>query len=454
MGFSGGADSTALAIILHSLGLRVTLAHIDHRMRADSSFDAFHCRSTARRLKMPIEVVSVKVDPPTEEEARRVRYKALEQIRILVGAVRIATGHTLNDEAETVRMRLARGGFGLGIPPVRERIIRPVLNAPRRLTEAVCRESGVLYLQDPSNDDMRFTRNRVRIELATAPAAEIDRYVSIGAASLAQKQALQKRLADYLGSGGADLRPPLSRSALLAAPEPVARALLRRALAGAAVEASERLVRDILTKVAPHPGSSLDLPGGLAVWCDPAPVISEGQGAPSGPQGCLRVGRRPSTEHPMLPELQLAMPGVTVSPEWGLKAVVSYVPVPTAEALRGARRRQGGICAEIFDADALGEGLRLRQWRPGDRFHPLRRNGWEDGPASDPTQCAAGLTRRGKKLQDFFVDAKVPKAERHSTPLVTSGGSVVWVVGHRIDDRFKVTGRTRRAARIEMSLEL
>lgn len=91
--FSGGADSTALALILRALGYRVTLGHVNHGMRPDSKLDEFHCRATARRLGLPIEVVSVGVEPPTQARARSVRYEALERLskRPAPAALRPAT---------------------------------------------------------------------------------------------------------------------------------------------------------------------------------------------------------------------------------------------------------------------------------------------------------------------------------------------------------------------------
>ncbi|MEX0789738.1 MAG: tRNA lysidine(34) synthetase TilS, partial [Actinomycetota bacterium] len=134
-GFSGGADSTAMVLLLKELGYEVILGHVDHGMRPCSSDDARHCRAVARRLGLEYSESRVQVEPATQAEARRVRYAALQRMAAAGGAGRIATGHTMDDQAETVMLRLDRGGYGLGIPPVRDNIVRPILNLRRKDTE-------------------------------------------------------------------------------------------------------------------------------------------------------------------------------------------------------------------------------------------------------------------------------------------------------------------------------
>ncbi|MEO7804848.1 MAG: tRNA lysidine(34) synthetase, partial [Actinomycetota bacterium] len=103
--FSGGADSSALALMLKQLGFDLVLGHVDHQMRPSSAHDAARCVELAKGWRLPIEVARVVVRPATEAEARRVRYAALEKIADELGCVGIATGHTLDDDAETVAMR-------------------------------------------------------------------------------------------------------------------------------------------------------------------------------------------------------------------------------------------------------------------------------------------------------------------------------------------------------------
>jgi len=443
--FSGGADSTALALILKDLGYRVTLAHVDHRMRADSYRDLAHCADVARRLGMDFLSCRVVVSPPTEAEARRVRYQALEGMRQNACATHIATGHTFNDEAETVKMRLDRGGFGLGIPARRGRIVRPILGITRTQTERVCKESGFDYLSDPSNQDLRFTRNRIRRQLQNAPAAETRRYVAMGAESRAAAGLLDKAVRGLAETAvhSVHRRAPclvIDGPSLAQASSQVAHGLIRLALEKAGLEPACQLVTDIWTKVVPTPGNSLDLPGGLCIWSDQANLV---------------IGRRETPAATKLPSFQAARPGTTHSDQWGLRIVVSgpfeFAPGaklgegsgPSDIAL-GAKLGEGsGPFLQEFDAESLSGPLVVRQWQPGDRFRPLR-------SGRKNTSAAPYDRAPSKKLQDLFVDEKVPRPQRQTVPVLTCGGEIAWVAGYRLDDRFKLTEKTRAFFRAEI----
>src|SRR5437870_12811256 len=134
-------------------------------MRANSSEDARHCRDVAGILGLPIEMVRVGEAPAGEAAARTARYEALERMADRVGASTIATGHTLDDDAETVLLRLGRGGCPLGIPPRRGRVVRPLLSMRRWETARTCASQGVPVLCDPTNRDERFARIRIRAVL-------------------------------------------------------------------------------------------------------------------------------------------------------------------------------------------------------------------------------------------------------------------------------------------------
>ena len=149
---SGGADSVALLFLLQSLvpdwRLRLHVLHVDHQLRADSSGDAELVRALGARFGVPVDVATVTVDPrgSLEAAARAARYAALETCAARIGASRIALGHTADDQAETVLMRLVQGAGvrGLaGIPPLRGRIIRPLIEIRRSTLEAELRRAGL-----------------------------------------------------------------------------------------------------------------------------------------------------------------------------------------------------------------------------------------------------------------------------------------------------------------------
>ncbi|OGK94457.1 MAG: tRNA lysidine(34) synthetase TilS, partial [Candidatus Rokubacteria bacterium RBG_16_73_20] len=168
---SGGADSVALLHALVALApawrLRLSVLHVDHGLRPDAARDAEFVRALGARLGVPVEVARVAVSPrgSLEAAARAARYAALAAAADRVGAARIALGHTADDQAETVLMRLLEGAGvrGLaGIPPVRGRFVRPLIERRRAEVVAELGRTGLAWVEAPTNADPRFLRNRVR----------------------------------------------------------------------------------------------------------------------------------------------------------------------------------------------------------------------------------------------------------------------------------------------------
>ncbi|MBW3590456.1 MAG: tRNA lysidine(34) synthetase TilS [Actinobacteria bacterium] len=409
LAFSGGADSTALALVLVDLGYPVVLGHVDHGMRAESAADADHCRRVARRLGVQILCRRVTVDPPSQAEARRVRYLALEEMAAECGAERIATGHTRDDQAETVLLRLRRGGYGLGIPPIRSNVIRPLIEVSRSQTERACREAGVEFLNDPSNQNARYRRVAVRFELARAGSGEVNRLLRVGekAAQAAAEVALSVDAAWARLVEAGEERLRISRAGLVGLDPQVARQLLHRAGKYFNLELSGRLIKAVLLKVPARTGARLDLPEGFSVWSEPHAVV---------------IGRWP--EAGRLGEYEIPVGSRAQLPDWGIEFTFEPVSADT--------KIHSSATSEVVDSRAVGSSVVVRQWRPGDRFKPL------GGPGT-------------KKLQDFFVDAKVPRSERGAVPIVTAGERIVWVAGYRLDDGARVTGRSTAAVRLSVN---
>src|SRR5262250_3360433 len=174
VGVSGGADSVALLHLLSNLAedwrLRLHVLHVDHQLRMESADDADFVRALGARLGVPVDVATVTVERRSslEAAARAARYAALEACAARVGAARIAVGHTADDQAETVLMRLVQGAGvrGLaGIPPVRGAIIRPLIEVRRSALESELASAGLSWVDDASNRNPKFLRNRIRHEL-------------------------------------------------------------------------------------------------------------------------------------------------------------------------------------------------------------------------------------------------------------------------------------------------
>jgi tRNA(Ile)-lysidine synthase len=286
VGVSGGADSTALAHVLPdvaaSLGAHVVaFAHLNHQLRSSADEDEAFCAALAARLDVPFVADRLDVAGEArrsrtsiEDAGRTVRYAFLETAAREVGAVRIAVAHTLNDQAETVLLRLMRGAgpVGLaGIYPRAGRVIRPLLDVTRAEVESFLRDAGLAWREDETNHDLAIPRNRVRHELLPWLRQHFTAGVD---AVLARQAAIFREDAEHLDGEATEIarrlvlqssdRSEVSVQALLAQPPALGRRILLAILRGHAgdrfvgfqhVESVLALARDGQTRRA------TDLPG-------------------------------------------------------------------------------------------------------------------------------------------------------------------------------------------------
>ncbi len=218
---SGGADSLALLVLATAAGCRLTAVHVDHGLRSGSEDEAHVVRRAAERFGAGFRAERVQVEPGPnlEARARLARRAALPE-----GSM---TGHTADDQAETVLLNLSRGAGLDGLAAMRPGETKPILSLRRTETEALCAELGLDPIDDPSNRDPAFTRNRVRHEVLPLLGDVVGRDVA----------ALTSRTASLLGDDAAYLSllaeqiDPTDAKALAAAPLPLSRRAVRRWLA-------------------------------------------------------------------------------------------------------------------------------------------------------------------------------------------------------------------------------
>lgn len=385
---SGGTDSTALLLVLADLagelGLVLHAAHFDHRARPwAAAADAAFVTGLAARVGAPIRIGRAAARPASEDDARRARYAFLRRAATEVGAAAIATGHTRDDQAETVLLHAARGSGLDGLAamrPARDGIVRPFLTLARADTVAICAAAVVLPREDPSNRSLRFARNRVRRRVLPE-LARINPQVTAALARLAEAAAAvgaerERRAAEALTHAAEGEGLLLDRLDRPVRGESLAlwwERLTARSLSAANRAALERLCSSTAGSAA------LDLPGGRA--------LREYQRLHRLPPGSGAAGT---------PGAPLA--AATLAPgeprHWeGWTILLSDAPDP-AFPLR-------------VPAPATG-ALLVRGRRPGDRIGPDLR----------------------MKVQDLFTDAKVPARMRDAHPLVTTAdGAIWWAVG-------------------------
>ena len=381
---SGGADSTALLLMLadlvDELGIVIHVAHFDHRTRPkQSAEDADFVARLANRIGAPIRVGRAEKPTKTEDAARVARYEFLRRAASEIGADAIATGHTRDDQAETVLLHLTRGAglAGLvGMRPLREGIARPLLAIGRKDTVAVCRAARIRPRVDPTNRSLRFARNRVRLEVLPK-LAKINPRAAEAIARFAEAAA-QLQIEDDLDIGTALAGAREKDAIVIAALGPAIRG---RALALAWHEATGRVLgarhRKALEELtATDDGSrSLDLPGGRAIR----------------EYGLLRIvcDRPPESSDPPTP---MELGQEIIWNGWRL-------------LLGGSEDSNGAHDAEV--PKKLLRKLVVRQRRAGDRMTGRNRG----------------------KLQDFFTDAKIPASQRSRWPVIASEDGIWWVPG-------------------------
>jgi tRNA(Ile)-lysidine synthase len=390
---SGGPDSTALLVALTELrdaGLIAGLAaaHVDHRLRADSAADGAFCEELCRELGVPLERAEVTVEPGNvQAQARRARYAALRRAADRVGANRIATGHTLSDQAETVLLRLLRGSGARGlsaIPPRRGAYVRPLIDRTRSEVLAFLADRRVEFRIDPTNASPRYLRNRVRASVLPIlrelnPAVE---HALARAADLLRddERALDRLARKALPAGECRLAIDSLRPAPLAIQRRMVRRLWRQ-VAGTG-EALEACHVEAMLRLARRGSAGLvALPRGLEARCT---------------GGALELGlpARPVPRDQPPVELEVRGPGTYQLPGSGVQLVLAW-----DEAAVGGTPALEGVAAPLW----------LRTRRSGDRFRPARGRG-------------------SKSLKRWLIDQRVPRERRDELVLLAdSAGQVLWI---------------------------
>ena len=433
VGVSGGVDSLALLYalhaLLHQLDCQLHVAHLDHGFREDSTADAAYVTKHANRLGIPISNTRINVPQLMQEKklsaevaARRARYRFYGCVSERIGATKVALGHHRDDQAETVLMNLLRGAgaSGLkGILPVREgKFIRPLLAFSRKEIEDFVAQLGLQPRRDPTNYQTNYLRNRIRLELI--PVLE-QTYNSNLQNTLNQTAELLRAESDYLEACAYDAFQACRVASCTPDTVVLDRCLfrehhlaLRRRILRLAVSEILGDVRDLYFN---HFESMLNLIDGKA----PNSILH----LPNGGEfrrAYNRILIQKLTDSHAPFEYEVAVPGDTPLPLLDAEMIATVVEQPMNCTV--ADKFPDGKFQAAFDLDRLQLPLKLRQRRDGDRFHPFGMQGT-------------------KKLKDLLIDAKIPRQERGRVPVLVSGEEVIWVVGYRTSEPFKIRAETR-----------
>ena len=419
MAVSGGMDSIVLAHVLKELGWNVQLAHVNYGLRGtDAIADCELVQKVAIQWGVPFFSIDVSGQKPTagsvQEWARNVRYEWFSELSRDVGVQHVLVAHHADDQLETILLNLGRGTGLSGLKGMSASrslgensvLVRPLLNVSREEIRVFAVHNGLEWREDASNLDVRYARNEVRAELAQMERGEYREFLESG-------MTLSRRVRDFYDSQMAPLQALNSKSLSIEyfaeLPQWLSGWLVLEYVNGLDPNAPRRksVVRSIRSLALSKPGKAAQF-GDVRVCRDRKELVfttTRDNAHDDGSEWNL-----PNLNHPFH---QATQHGTLHG---------SLPPMPYEPPLK-----QGPNVA-LLDADKLLQPIVLRKWRDGDRFHPLGLGG-------------------SQKIKSFLTNTKVPPSRKRDVYVVEAGRDIVWVVGNRIDDRFKVTSSTTRLAR-------
>ena len=440
---SGGADSTALLYILHTLapryGIELGVAHLNHGLRGSAAdADARFVRAMSSRLELPFHCSKIRLDPSRgslEERGRQARYAFFARLALEHGYTRVALGHHMGDNAEAVLMHLLRGSGikGLaGIPPVRDgRFIRPLMDLQHQEIVKYLNKNEIPFVEDDTNSDPRFHRNRIRHELIPM----LQKLFNVNVVAALNRTADLCREEDTWFEH--QLRPLLEET--IESLNPDCLQLSVQPLSGSPLAVKRRLIRDGLRRwrgdlkriSADHIDAVIGLLPSTAVGkrlCLPNRIGAER--CPRHLRFDLRRGRGvrkppPAPSYSYRISVPQDRPREIEIPEAGLRLEFSI------EANHNQMPdRWNDEDTAWFDADQLTFPLTIRTFNPGDRMTLL------------------GMTGH-RKIKKLIGERKIPLDQRHRIPLLISANTILWVVGVRRSGQAVLSDRTRRVLKVE-----
>jgi tRNA(Ile)-lysidine synthase len=449
-GVSGGADSLCLADSLHRCGFTIIIAHFDHRLRPTSGKDAKFVEAYSKSRGIPFLCGSEDVRDfckqnslSIEEGAREARYRFLFEHARRLKAQAVATGHTADDQAETVLMHFLRGSGVSGLKGMKPSTIlaqfdpeiplsRPLLQTYRQETEQFCAQNGIDYLQDESNSDPTFFRNRLRLELLplleTYQPGIRDRLGRTSRVMADVEVLLSSLVEEALGrvllNDGPGFRV-LSLAAFRGEKIAIQRELLRRVIHDlrentrdvdfASIERIFELIQS------PQIGKRVEVMDGLEAILSPEGLIIKDHAIEiifedqfwMPPEESIEIART-DTEI-SIGNFRIEFSGKDIDP--GMEQKQDFSDPQKA----------------ILDMETCQFPLILRTRQNADRILPF------------------GMKGHSMKLSDFWVNTGVPRAARGNWPLICDQQGICWIPGFRIMHPYRLTESTRKVLEMRIS---
>jgi len=448
IGVSGGADSIALlhalatlpkssSFIVHHSSFSLSVAHLNHGIRAEAADDARFVEDVCRKSRIPfytatadIPGISAATGTSLEMAARDARYKFFADTAADIGAAAVATAHTQDDQAETLLLKLCRGAGSAGLDGIAAKteinglmVIRPMLSVSRAEVENFLNENRISRVEDATNADKKFKRNRIRHDILPRLKQHLNPRIKEAlartAAIMSEDNIFMEQQAEMaLESAINNTSRDLAVKALQNAPAAIRRRMLRQWLISNGITSQQMrfdVIEHIVQIITAAKGS-----GAVTISAE-SEVRRE--------YDILRFTKRLPLM-PGIPETELKVPGTTHIKSQGL--------LITTTLQTGFERKATGPIGKI-PADAIirwnpnnSQPITVRSWQAGDRIRPLGMQG----------SC---------KLQDLFADAKIPREKRHNIPVFLAENEIIWIPGYRISAGSAVADSSEPSLKIRVS---
>jgi len=460
--FSGGADSLCLLHLLHTLcgagkrypALELHVAHLNHQLRGNASEqEAMLVAQLAETWGLPYTIGTSDVPALAQQEhrsledaGRTARYRFLREV---AQGQPIAIAHQQDDQVETLLLHWIRGGGSasmVGLQPHQHDIIRPLLSVTHAETLAYCEQHGLIPIEDASNNDTRFYRNRIRHDLlpliesmnadfraTLLRSAEVMRVD----AEWIREQVQQAWSAVVLVADTTQV--VLALQPLRTLPLSIQRHLLRQvtgSISGGQSPLELRhylLIEQLMQRETVQRDIVFDLPHALTVKRTNDTLTFQHQD---------RVTSRPDIVQGIHDEIVLSVPGSVILQGTPWTAVADLLSEEVTQHVRASLRQSdwqevwrllpATTHMVYLDAAQIGSSLSIRTRRPGDVLQPL------------------GMTHE-KKIQDILIDRHIPRTQRSILPIFFNAqGHPLWLGGVCIDARFRLTEHTQHIVRLQL----
>lgn len=435
IGVSGGPDSMALLYILNDmkeeLEFSIYVAHVNHGIRKEEAdADEEFVKNICLKLFLPFYSIKVNMNQyaienklTSEEAGRVIRYDFFNKILVELGGGKIAVAHNKNDQAETLLMRFFRG-TGLeglrGMEYKNVNVIRPLLDISREEIEEFCRDKNIAVRIDRTNLEPIYGRNRTRLEVIpyiiknynkgivdtlnrTARLAQMDSEFILGVVEEKYKNLVVKESLNSI---------VLYIDKLKNEHYSIKSRIIRRSIEkinGNLKGIEEKHINNIISLIDENAtGKSINITNNIVIKTS---------------YGNMIIQKENSSD--INPYKYYFAVGDTIE-VYELDSTITSKVVSVNEI----DIKQTNRFIKFFDYDKIRGGLYIRNRKDGDRFTPLGMSG-------------------SKKLKDFFIDEKVPRDERDRIPIVEDSKGIIWVVGYRVSEEYKVNSNTSRILVLE-----